>query len=109
MLLTLDPLASAPTGERFLAESREWLGKQNARLLRADPPRTVRPSPILEHFGLEAEMGGQKFLMDYYVTRQNNGGATIAARLVPRDLEAVRKEVERLALSVVVTREQAAK
>jgi hypothetical protein len=109
MLLTLDPLSRAPTGERFLAESREWLGKQNARLVRVDPPRTVRPSPILEHFGLEAEMGGQKFTMDYYVTRQNNGGATIAARLVPRDVDAVRKEVERIAVSVVVTREQVAK
>ncbi len=109
ILLTLDPLARAPTGERFLAESREWLGKQNARVVRVDPPRTVRSSPILEHFGLEAEMGGQRFLMDYYVTRQNNGGATIATRLVPRDLDAVRKEVERIAVSVVVTREQAAK
>jgi hypothetical protein len=109
MLLTLDPLTRAATGERFLAESRDWLTKQNAKLLRVDPPRTVRPSPILEHFALEAEMGGQKFVMDYYVTRQNNGGATIAARLLPQDISALQKEVERIALSVVLTREQKAK
>ena len=51
-------------------------------------------------------MGKQKFIMDYYVTRQINGGATLAARLPPNDLAALHKEVERIALSVAVTREQ---
>lgn len=106
LLLTLDPLTRAPTGERFLAESREWLDKQQAQLRRVVPPKTVRAAPILEHFTLEAEMGKQPFVMDYFVTRQNNGGATIAARLLPRDVAAVQKEVERIALSVVLTREQ---
>ena len=106
LLLTLDPLTRAPTGARFLAESRDWLGKQQANLLRIEPPRTLRPSPILENFALEAEMGKQKFVMDYYVTRQNNGGATLAARLPLRDLTALRKEVEGIARSLVVTREQ---
>jgi hypothetical protein len=106
LLLTLDPLTRAPTGERFLAESRDWLNKQQARLLRIETPKAVRPSPILEHFALEAEMGQQKFVMDYYVTRQNNGGVTLAARLLPRDLATLQKEVERIARSVVVTREQ---
>lgn len=109
LLVTLDSLTRAPTGARFLAESRDWLGKQQARLLRVDPPRTVRPSPILEQFTIETEMGKQKFVMDYYVTRQNNGGATLAARLLPRDLAALQKEVERIALSLVITREQPAK
>ncbi|HTU88956.1 MAG TPA: hypothetical protein VMF69_02565 [Gemmataceae bacterium] len=106
LLMTLEPPARAPTGARFLAESRDWLDKQKARLLRIEPPRTVRSSPVLEHFALETEMGQQKFVMDYYVTRQKNGGATLAARLLPRDLAALQKEVERIALSVAVTREQ---
>ncbi len=106
ILLTLESLARAPNGQRFLAESREWLGKQQARLLRIEPPRTVRTSPVLERFSLEAEMGKEKFVMDYYVTRQTNGAATVAARLLPRDLAVLQKEVERIAFSVVVTREQ---
>jgi hypothetical protein len=106
VLLTLDPLTRAPTGARFLAESREWLGKQQAQVLRVEQPKTLRASPILEYFVLETEMGKQKIVMDYYVTRQNNGGASLAARLLPNDLAALRKEVERIALSVVVTREQ---
>jgi hypothetical protein len=106
LLLTLEPLARAPTGARFLAESRDWLSKQQARLLRVEQPRTVRSSPVVEHFTLEAEMNKQKFVMDYYVTRQNNGGVTLAARLLPQDLAALQKEVARIALSVAVTREQ---
>jgi hypothetical protein len=106
ILLTLEPLARAPSGARFLAESRDWLGKQQARLLHIEPPRTVRSSPILERFSVEAEMGKQKFVMDYYVTRQTNGGATLAARLLPRDLAVLQKEVERIAFSLALTREQ---
>jgi hypothetical protein len=38
------------------------------------------------------------------VARHANGGATLAARLPKRDLAALRKEVERIARSVVVTK-----
>ena len=106
LLLTLDPLTRAPTGTRFLAESRDWLGKQQATVSRIEPPRTLRPSPILENFALDVEMGNQKFVMDYYVTRQNKGGITLAARLPLRDVIALRKEVEGIARSTVVTRKQ---
>src|SRR5262249_53170495 len=104
LLLTVDTAARTPTGAQFLAESRGWLEKQKARRLRGEPPRRVQERPPLEQFALEAEMGGQKFLMDYYVTRQAAGGVTIAARLLPADLAALRQEVERIARSVAVTR-----
>lgn len=104
MLITLDPLNKVPTGDQFLAESRKWLQDQKARLLRVDPPRPVPGIPGLEHFALEAEMGGQKFLMDYHVLRQENGGATLAARLLPAEQESARREVERLARSLAITR-----
>jgi hypothetical protein len=103
LLLTVDTAARTPTGAQFLAESRGWLEKQKARLLRVEPPRPVRERPPLEQFALEAEMAGQKFLMDYYVTRQAPGGVTLAARLLPADLAALRQEVGRIARSVSVT------
>jgi hypothetical protein len=106
LLLTLDATARTPTGAQFLAESRGWLEKQKARLLRAEPPRRVQDNPPLEQFALEAEMGGQKFLMDYYVSRQAQGGVTLAARLPSGDVSALRREVERIARSVTVTRRQ---
>jgi hypothetical protein len=104
MLITLDPVKQVPTGEQFLAESRKWLQDQKARLVRVEPPRLVPGVPGLEHFALEAEMGGQKFLMDYHVLRQENGGATLAARLLPTEQESARREVERLARSLAITR-----
>jgi hypothetical protein len=106
LLLTLDTTARTPSGAQFLAESRGWLEKQKARLLRAEPPRRVQESPPLERFTLEAEMGGQKFLMDYYVSRQAQGGVTLAARLPSGDVGALRREVERIARSVTITRRQ---
>jgi hypothetical protein len=104
MLITLDPPAKAVSGEQFLAESRKWLQDQKARLLRVDPVQAVPGVPGLEHFALEAEMGGQKFLMDYWVLRQANGGATLAARLLPTEQDSARQEVERLARSLAITR-----
>jgi hypothetical protein len=106
LLVTLDNTARTPSGAQFLAESRGWLEKQKARLLRVEPPRRVQDSPPLEQFALEAEMGGQKFLMDYYVSRQAQGGVTMAARLPSGDVSALRREVERIARSVTVTRRQ---
>jgi hypothetical protein len=102
LLITLDPPARVPTGASFLTESRGWLEKQKAKVVRIEPPRAVQAG--LEQFALEAEMGGQKFLMDYYVVRQDLGGATLAARLLPADLAALRKEVEGIARSLAVTR-----
>ena len=87
-------------------QSRKWLQDQKAKLLRIDPPAAVAGVLGLEHFALEAEMGGQKFLMDYHVLRQANGGATLAARLLPAEQDSARKEVERIARSLVVTRKQ---
>jgi hypothetical protein len=104
LLITLDPLTRVPTGEQFLGESRAWLVRQKASVLRTEPPRQVQASPALEQFALEAQMGGQKFLMDYYVARQDKGGATLAARLPPADQANGRKEVERIARSLSVTR-----
>jgi len=106
VMLTVEPLDRVPTGAQFLTESRKWLQDQKAKLLRIDQPAAVAGVPGMEHFALEAEMGGQKFLMDYHVIRQANGGATLAARLLPADQDSARKEVERIARSLVITRKQ---
>lgn len=107
LLLTLEALARVPTGAQFLVESRQYLQQQKAKELRAVPPHRVQAAPKeLEHFALEIENGGQRVLMDYYVARQADGGATIAARLLPTDLAALQKEVEGIARSVTITSKQ---
>jgi hypothetical protein len=105
LLLTLEAPGKAPTGAQFLAESNDWLQKQKARVFRTEAPRQVQGPPVeLEHFAIDAEVMGQRALLDYYVLRQANGGATLAARLLPNELAEVRREVERIARSVVVNR-----
>jgi hypothetical protein len=104
LLLTLEPLERVPTGTQFLTESRDWLEKQKAKILRVDQPRRLQAAPqALEHFTMAIEVGTEKVLMDYYVIQQRPGGATLAARLLPVDLAALQKEVERIAKSVTIS------
>ncbi len=105
VLLTLEVPGRLPTGAAFLAESREWLLKQKAKVLGTVPPQQVQAAPkALEHFALDAEVSGQRVLMDYYVVRQSQGGATLAARLLTNDLGNLTQDVERIARSVTITK-----
>jgi hypothetical protein len=103
-LLTVEPAGRTPTGAQLLKESLDFLQGQKARILRTDPPQTVQASPPRERFAIEVEMGGKKALMDYHVSRQANGGAVLAARLLPGEQATLQQEVERIARTLVVTR-----
>jgi hypothetical protein len=109
LLLTVDPPSRVPRGEQLLPESRDWLLKQRAQVVREEPVHRVRAEPALDAFALEAELGAQKFLMDYYILRQPAGGVTLAARVVPADREAARRELEKMARSITLTRPAAGK
>ncbi len=101
LLLTVDPPKQVPTGEQFLAETRAWLEKQKAKIVRIVPPHRLQAEPLsVERFVIEAEMEGKKFVMDYHIAKQAAGGASIAARLLPNNVTAVQREVEEIARSV---------
>lgn len=104
VLVTIDPPQSVPTAAAFLDESRNWLIKQKGKVVQVYSPRRLRDRPALDGFALEVELGGQRLWLDYYVVTQPIGGATIAGRLLPEDLATVRKEVDRIARSVEITR-----
>lgn len=105
LLLTLEPLARVPTGKQFLAESRGYLEKQKANILRVDLPQ---PAPDFgsgaEHLALDVAMSGQRLTLEYYILRQDKGGAIIAARLGGDDLASLRKDVERMVKSLQISR-----
>jgi hypothetical protein len=104
LLLTLEAPEGVPTGAQFLKESRDWLEGQKAKILRVDSPESIQDKPReLQRFALEVEIGGQRVLMDYFVARQAKGGATLAARLPTTDQAALRKEVEGIARSLVIS------
>jgi hypothetical protein len=107
LLLTLEPLSRVPSGRQFLQESRDWLTSQKATVLREDGPRRLQELPqALENFTLDVEANRQRFQMNYFVIQQANGGGTIAARLLSADIQALQRDVERIARSVQITRKQ---
>lgn len=104
LLLTLDPLAKVPTAAQFLTETRDFLQRQKAKIVKVEPPTKLQAAPQeVEQFALEVEMAGQPAVMEYYVLRQAAGGATIAARFQPKDRAVLRQEVDKIARSLTIT------
>jgi hypothetical protein len=108
LLMTIEALPRVPTGPQYLQESEKWLTQQKAKVVKSDRPTTLQPSPrSLEHFTIDADIKGQRVRLAYYVMRQPLGGATLAARLVPTtDITALERDVQRVARSLQITRQQ---
>jgi hypothetical protein len=107
ILMTIEPLTRIPSGAQYLQESKTFLAQQKATSISADAPRLLQSPPqALEYFGIDADVARQRLRMDYYVIRQPQGGATLAARLLPADLPTLQREVRKIAESIRVTRQQ---
>lgn len=105
LLVTLEAPGKTPTAAQFQAESRDWLKQQKAKVLKTEAPRRLQGPPReLEQFAFDVELMGQHVLLDYYVLRQESGGATLAARLLPADLDGLRKDLDRMVRSMTITR-----
>jgi hypothetical protein len=85
-----------------LQEAIKEMQGRGAKLLDRNGPERLANG--LDRFTLEAQEGKEKVSMDYFVIRQEKGGATFAARLPAAQRDARKKELERLARSFVVTR-----
>jgi hypothetical protein len=105
LVITLDPPGKGPSAKEFLDESRAFLTKQKAKVVKVYTPARLRNDPPLDGFAFEVELDRQKMWLDYYVTSQSNGGATVAARMLSnKELSDARKEVDRIARSITVTK-----
>ncbi|MFQ3649302.1 MAG: hypothetical protein SNJ75_03135 [Gemmataceae bacterium] len=104
LLITLDAAGKTPTLKQLQEEARAWMTKNKGTILREIPSATLRTRPRLEAFSLETKLEGQSFWMDYYLTDQPEGGASLAARLVAKELAQTRKEVEAIARSLTRSR-----
>lgn len=102
IVITLESNQKLPTANRFYQEARDWLSKQKANLRYVTRPyREQARATDIEHFTIEAEMSQQRFVMDYFVVRDSNQGATLAARLpYGKGMENILKEVEDIARSL---------
>jgi hypothetical protein len=102
LLLNLEPAAKLPTAAQFHQEARTWLTQQKANVFRMDNPKAL--TPTLDNFAVDAEINKQRMVLDYYVLRHTQGGATAVARLAPGDLANLRKDVDRSVRSVQFTK-----
>jgi hypothetical protein len=109
ILITVDPSENVPTAAAFQEESQGWLRKQKGKMLRTYSPKRLRERPTLDAFAFEVELGKDRFWMDYYVTAQQDGGATVAARMHLEGMNEVRREADRIARSVTITKRIVAK
>jgi len=101
VLITLEPANLLPTGAQFQSEVVKWLQGQKAKVHRANPVRQLTGGVGgMEHFQFEVELAGKPAILDYYVLRQQAGGATFASRLPPRDAAALQTELELIAQSL---------
>lgn len=107
VLVTLDAAARVPAAGQYLKETREFFEKQKGKVLRVDEPRRLQNAPQeLDAFAVEVDMNSQRAQMDYYILKQEKGSATVAARLLPRDITELRPEIDRLARSLTITQPQ---
>ncbi|MCS6898103.1 MAG: hypothetical protein NZM29_09035 [Nitrospira sp.] len=103
VLITVDPPARLPNSAQFQKEASAGLVQQKGQILNSSIVRAVQTSPfIIEQFGFDVRFGSQLATFDYYVVRQRDGGGTLAARYLPGQAEARRREVERMARSLSV-------
>jgi hypothetical protein len=106
LLITVESPKRTPTALQFQGEVRAWLRQQKFKELRVDAPsRMAVSASSAEQFAIDAEVNGQRVLLDYYiVTNPTLGGATLAARVSPADFAALLPELGRIAKSVTITR-----
>lgn len=104
LLFTPVALKDLPTVPQYQSEVREFLRQQNGKLFGEHPARALQATPLIVQFAIEAEITGQRLLLDYYILKQKEVGATVAARLIPGDAKAFRPMVERLTRSITMSK-----
>ena len=105
ILLTPEALAKIPSAPQFAKEAEAVIRSQKGRIIgTTDPRRISAVGREIDQFAIDAVMSDKRLLLDYYIVRQKDFGATVMARLTPDGVRAMRPEVERIAKSVVVTK-----
>jgi hypothetical protein len=104
ILITMEEAGKVPKPTDFQQETSAFITKQKGKVLRHEPPRRLGTTlGEVYQFGAEIEMNNQPARMEYFVVNQAAGGATIAARLLPREAVELRPEIEQLVRSLTFT------
>jgi hypothetical protein len=102
LLITLDNPGTTPPTDKYLRDSIKDLADRGAKVLKKNGPEKVADG--IDRFTLDVQLDKETVAMDYFVIRQDKGGATLASRLPSAHREARMKELERLSRSFTITR-----
>jgi len=101
--ITIDTSNQPQTARQFMTDCQAFFQKQKIQILNVNGPHIIPEAPRgLERFTIEIVSHGARVWMEYYVTHEPAGGATLAARLLPPERETLRQEVDQIARSVTI-------
>jgi hypothetical protein len=109
LVITPDPLRSLPSLAQLLGEARGGIERRNGKVTLNGPPQALQRTPtIVEVQSMDVEVPTAKETkrgtMVLSVIRDESVGATLAATLISSDRSAVAREIERMSLTVRVSK-----
>lgn len=84
MLILADAVAAIPPIAKFQQEVGAGLAGQKLQVIKIEPARTLTTG--LETFGVEAQAGGKRVYLQYFLVRQKTGGAVVTVNIQAADL-----------------------
>lgn len=109
LVITPDPLRSLPSLAQLLGEARGGIERRNGKVTLSGPPQALQRAPtIVEVQSMDVEVPTAKETkrgtMVLSVIRDESVGATLAATLISSDRSAVAREIERMALTIRISK-----
>lgn len=101
MLITLEAARTVPSVNDYLREALKELQTRGGKLTGRTLPTNLAPG--VDQFSFDVRTDKEQFTMAYFVIKQPNGGATIAARIPESEKSARMKEVEAIVRSFTIT------
>lgn len=109
VLFTVTSPAKTPTAAAFQGEVKDFLAKQKAKLSPLPEPKRWQAKPMIDRFGIDAELDTRKARMEYAVITTADGGVTMAARLPDKLAAELAPDLDRVLKSLTITKKIADK
>lgn len=107
LLITLEPADRTPSAEQYKGEVEAWIAKEQIKLHKTEPVQRLQAGvDTVDRFAFEAEIKGQRCVLDYFVVRQAAAGATCAGRWDINAAPTLHAEAERIVKSLKLSKPQ---
>ncbi len=104
VLFTVTTAAKTPTAAAFQGEVKDFLAKQKAKVSPIPEPKRWQAKPMIDRFGIDAELDTRKARMEYAILTTADGGVTMAARLPEKLAAELAPDLDRVLKTLTVTK-----